>query len=154
VTGLALVPLFAVIAVFGYVLLGSLGAIVASPIFDIPEYSGDPLLGGSIGLALVVLVVGAPPYLLIGAIYLALLRGLAGRGWSSRRLRRAALAGGIIVTAPLVVLVPFGAIFGLVVPLPGADAQTCRRTLGRTALCAAAMLAALVPLSFVAPHVG
>ncbi len=154
-TGLALVPLFVLITVFGYALVGSLGAVVASPFFDLPDYySDDPLVPGAVGLALAGLLVGAPLYLVVGAIYLGVLRQLAAKGWKEPRLRRAAVVGGVVLTAPFIILIPVGALFGMIVPLPGADAATRRRALIRACTWVVGLLVALVPLSFLVSQVG
>lgn len=150
-TGLALVPLFILITVFGYVAVGSLGGVVASPFVDLPNASDDPFLAGTLGLAAVLLAVGGPFYLGICAIYLAVLRLLAGRGWDRRRLRRAAVVGGFLVTAPLVVVAPIGILYGLTVPLPGAGAETQRRALVKTSASAFGLFVLLLPLSLVFP---
>lgn len=153
-TGLALVPLFVLITVFGYVLVLSVGGVLASPVIDFPDYSDEPFLPGAVGLALVGLLVATPPFLVVCAVYLVVLRRLAARGWSERRLRRAAVGGGALITAPFIILIPIGVIFGMVVPLPGADAETRRRALKRASASAAGLLVALVPLSLIVPHVG
>lgn len=150
-TGLGLVPLFILITVFGYVAVGALGGVVASPFVDLPEASGDPILAGSLGLAAVLLAVGGPFYLAVCALLLAVLRRLSAKGWDGRRLRRAAVAGGFLVTAPLVIAAPIGILYGLTVPLPGAGAETQRRALVRTSAWAIGLLVALVPLSLVFP---
>jgi len=153
-TGLALVPLFVLVAVFGYVFVVSLGGVLASPFADLPDTSDDPFLAGTLGIAAFGLLVGGPIYIVVCAIYLAVLRHLAAKGWDHRRLRRAAVLGGVIVTAPFVILVTIGALFGLTVPLPGAGAEARRRALVRAGGYALGLFVLLVPLSFVVPHVG
>ncbi len=153
-TGLALVPLFVLITVFGYVLVASLGGVLVSPFVDLPDTSDDPFLAGTLGLAAFGLLLGGLPYLVVCAILLAILRRLATRGWDSRRLRRAAVVGGLAVTAPFVILAPIGVLFGLLVPLPGAGAETRRRALAIASAGAVGLFVLLVPMSLIVPHVG
>ncbi len=117
-TGLGRVPLFIVLTVFGYVCVTSLGGVLASPFLDLPDTYDDSYLGGVLGLALFGLLLAGPPFLVVCAVYLAILRHLSLRGWTERRLRRAAVGGGLLVTLPFVILAPMGALFGLVLPLP------------------------------------
>lgn len=150
-TGLALVPLFVLITVFGYVLVLSLGGVLASPFIDFPDDTEDPFLGGTVGLALIGLFAGVPFFSVVCIVYLTILRRLAARGWDDRRLRRAAVVGGVLLTAPFVILMPIGALFGVTVPLPDADAETRRRALVRASAYAFGLFLLLLPLSIIVP---
>lgn len=92
------------------------------------------------------------PALFAGVLLLAPLHRVAAKGWPERRLRRVAVIAGIVAGAPTLIFIPAGALYGLIVPLPGAGPAVRRRVLVRTALGVLGLLALLVPLSLVAPN--
>jgi hypothetical protein len=56
---------------------------------------------------------------------------------------------GIVATAPLYPFIPAGALYGLIVPLPGAGPEQRRRVVKTTCAGLATLIVVLVPLSFV-----
>ena len=152
-TGIGLVPLLIVVAALAYALVGSLIALVAAPFLDLPllgEGDGRNLVVDAYFLGAIGLVVVGLPYMALGTLLLAGLRLLTRRGWTGRRLRRLAVIAGIVATAPFVVFVPAGALYGMAVPLPGAGAEQRHRVLARACAGLAALTVLLVPLSFIA----
>ena len=144
-TGLALVPLLMVGIFVAYGVAGALAGI-AAPSFD-PSGVDSNILGTALGYGLLAAAIVGPFYLVLGVLFLAALRRLAGRGWTRQRLRRMAVITGIVAAAPFYPFIPAGALYGLIVPLPGAGREERRRVLWRTCAGVVALIVVLAPLS-------